>query len=123
MVASGLAKPVASDEPGLVKNTSGVPKACAFSTVHEGGRGGLRTVGVLVGMDEGGSTIAGEALMLEHHVSASAFALAPVTRRRRDSSSSSENVSQQERLGFHTFRRGDVVKYGAALEHESYFAV
>eukprot|EP00965_Chrysotila_dentata_P246758 6207356-Pleurochrysis_carterae.AAC.1 len=121
MMASGLAKPAALDEPVLVKNTTGVPKACAFSTVHEGGRGGLRTVGVLVGLEEGGSTIAGEALIQEHHVSASAFALAPVTRRRRDSSSS--DVSQQERLGFHTFRRGDVVQYGAALEHESYFAV
>eukprot|EP00965_Chrysotila_dentata_P166757 5506618-Pleurochrysis_carterae.AAC.1 len=96
--------------PGLVESIPGVPKAAAFTTV-EGGRGGSKVVGVLVG-EVNGEKIAGERYFESHHVCVAAFGT-PVARTRRGQS---ERGGLQDRLGFHTFRRGDIVKYSSKLE-------
>lgn len=59
--------------------------------------------------------VAKEPVFQAHHVHSSAFGPPPLRRRTRDAS----DVSQQERLGFHTFRRGDLVEYANLLENES----
>eukprot|EP00965_Chrysotila_dentata_P137339 4542818-Pleurochrysis_carterae.AAC.1 len=66
-------------DPGLADNASGVPKVAAFSTVHEGERGGLKTVGALVGMET--ENIAKETIFQAHHVHSPAFGAPPLRRR------------------------------------------
>eukprot|EP00965_Chrysotila_dentata_P003845 125634-Pleurochrysis_carterae.AAC.3 len=99
--------------PGMAKNVSGVPKACGFTTVHDGGRGPVRAVGVLVGQtaDE---VIAGEPVYEMHPVCSTAFG-ATGTRTRR-ASGAGQPPSMQDRLGCHTFCRGDIVTYTAKRE-------
>eukprot|EP00965_Chrysotila_dentata_P083992 2772440-Pleurochrysis_carterae.AAC.1 len=101
---------------------SGVPKASTFFWAHEGGRSGGKIVGVLVG-EVGGENVAGKPMYEQHHVSTAVFGSAAGTaaRTRRGSSSASSNGSHQNRLGVHTFRRGDVVKCLAAAEGEEIF--
>eukprot|EP00965_Chrysotila_dentata_P186768 6166849-Pleurochrysis_carterae.AAC.1 len=107
----GLLMEMPKGAPGLVDNRSGGSKADVFSTAHEGGRGGIKTVGVVsVGL-EAENKVAGEAIATAHRVCSSAFNKQPIRRRRE----SLPEISQQDRLEFHTFRRGDVVKYLPAL--------
>eukprot|EP00965_Chrysotila_dentata_P130586 4317171-Pleurochrysis_carterae.AAC.1 len=63
-------------------------------------------------------TLAGECIYEQHHVHLPAFgpsaASTPATRGARRASSQNAAIQQyflQDRLGFHTFRRGDVVSY------------
>eukprot|EP00965_Chrysotila_dentata_P189812 6173522-Pleurochrysis_carterae.AAC.1 len=107
-------------EGGLVENISGVPKACSFTLAQEGGRGSqTKVVGVVIG--EMGEKVAGESVFEQHHVCASAFATA-APRSRTTRGSSAQSASQQERLGFHTFRRGDRVRYTALVEGEAEYS-
>eukprot|EP00965_Chrysotila_dentata_P044719 1486602-Pleurochrysis_carterae.AAC.3 len=48
-------------------------------------------------------TVAKEPIFQAHHVHTFAFSAPPIRRRSRDSAAS--NVSKQDRLRFHTFRR------------------
>eukprot|EP00965_Chrysotila_dentata_P137654 4554133-Pleurochrysis_carterae.AAC.1 len=96
-----------ADEPGMV----------------ESGRGTTRTVGVIVGLTDG-ELLANEQVYAEHHVCSSAFGPPPARSTRRGQNQARQ-LSQQERLGFHTFRRGDViVKYlGTEAGEAEYTAV
>eukprot|EP00965_Chrysotila_dentata_P231411 6198349-Pleurochrysis_carterae.AAC.1 len=64
--------------------------------------------------------IAKETIFQAHHVHSSAFGAPSLRRRSRDAEAS--DVSQQDLLGFHIFRRGDLVEYTGLLENESYMA-
>eukprot|EP00965_Chrysotila_dentata_P239261 6202993-Pleurochrysis_carterae.AAC.1 len=48
-MAAGIILSTDAAEPGLMESTSGVARAFKFSTVHEGGKGTQKVVGVLVG--------------------------------------------------------------------------
>ena len=83
-----------------------------------------RYAGVLVGRSD--DQLLQEPLFAEHYVCAAVFpqqdegADAAATRgARRKRVSSAVGPTQQDRLGFHTFRRGDVVTYNNVQEGES----
>eukprot|EP00965_Chrysotila_dentata_P192137 6174995-Pleurochrysis_carterae.AAC.1 len=118
MKEKGLMMSMEKSEPGLCESRSGVPKASAFSSTHEGGRGSVKVVGVLIGKTA--DVIAGEHMYEQHHVCSNAFGPPPTQRRRATNTDAC--LSQQDRLGFHTFRRGDLARYVPVQEGESYAA-
>eukprot|EP00965_Chrysotila_dentata_P235960 6201061-Pleurochrysis_carterae.AAC.1 len=121
-VSNELLSPSDAAAPGMVENVETLQKACSFSTAHEGGRGATKTVGVLVGLTEG-ELFAKEQVYAEHHVCSAAFGPPPARTTRRGQNQV-RHMSQQERLGFHTFRRGDIVKYlGTETGEAEYQAV
>eukprot|EP00965_Chrysotila_dentata_P214096 6188018-Pleurochrysis_carterae.AAC.1 len=105
----------------MADGVAGVCKAAAFSSVHEGGRASPKVVGVLVG-EELGETIANEAMYQQHHVSVAAFGAPATSRTRRRGSQGPPQLGLRERLGFHTFRRGDVVQYTAVQDSDPVYS-
>eukprot|EP00965_Chrysotila_dentata_P240509 6203760-Pleurochrysis_carterae.AAC.1 len=123
-MAAGIISATGDDMPGMVESTSGVPKAAAFSTVHEGGKAAAKVVGVCIG-EVIGHRLANEIMYEQHHVCIAAFGQPSArTRRRRNSNSALQQPTLRELTGFHTFRRGDCVQYAAVQQDDiTYYAV
>eukprot|EP00965_Chrysotila_dentata_P147385 4865213-Pleurochrysis_carterae.AAC.2 len=112
-------------EPGLCANVSGVAKVAGFSFCKSGANA-AKAFGVLIGAST--AALAGECLYEQHYVNSPAFGAAastsaPTTRGTRCASSTlSVQPSLEDRLGFHTFRRGDIVSYIPVHPGEHYKA-
>ena len=93
---------------GLVENETGYAAAVGF--IRHKDRGGLKTVGLLVGLMED-REVYGQKYYQNMHVEPQAFQL------RRGASTQ----TFQDRYGYHTFRRGDIVVYreaeGVEMQH------
>ena len=98
-----LLKPAELADGGLADNQAGEPAAAAFVTFRNGREKVGKTVGVLVGKEA--SVVAGLPTYMAHHVVSAMFATDTARPRR------SAGPTLQDRQGFHTFRRGDVVAY------------
>ena len=114
-LATGHLKPCPAEKLGVVLNTEGLPMA-AKVMYHKEGRGKPLPVGVLVGATQ--EKVGGETVFVRFHVCSATFAAPqpqPVTtargRRTACVSQQAKGQSIQERYAYHTFRRGDRVKY------------
>ena len=97
-------KYLSAEAGGLVQNVEGVPAAVRAARHRDGRSAAARPVGVLVGNTD--YCLAGDPIIQSFFVDSDAFSSQNKSCNTRGSS-----VSAQDRLGFHTFRRGDVVTY------------
>ena len=115
--------PEGSERYGTVEgvSTPAHGMASAFTFFQESKRV-RRVSGVLVGKSD--DQLLGEPLYTQHYVCSSVFTQPEVTETatRRQRGKSTGGPSQQDRLGFHTFRRGDIVSYTNVAEDEAALA-
>ena len=119
--ASSLLKVVGDDDDvgGLVANVANLPRAARVARHKEGRARCARPVGVLVGVTE--CTLAGEVIYQAFHVGPDelCFNQSSASSNTRRGATSAQH---RERLGFFTFRRGDVVKWLGAKPDETCIA-
>ena len=86
---------------GLTDNKQGTAMAAGLAWAKDGRSAKGKVVGALVG--DTGKTLAGDILYEAFHVKADAFA------ETTQHTTRGAHITQQDRYGFHTFRRGDTV--------------
>mgnify|MGYP006936349087 CR=1 FL=1 len=101
--------PATAEEGGIVENTRGYPTAAKFVTFKQGQKS--KVIGLLVGCSS--DSVAEEPIYLSFHIQPKAFDAPKRTRSDRRKT----EQSLQDRQGWHTFRRSDLVEYAPSRPH------
>jgi len=91
------------EEGGIIKNVTGYAMADDVTYLHG------KPVGVLVG--KGDTLLANVPIHESYFVNKECFKDAEPSRKSRSATPDAAPMNEQDRYGFHTFRRGDVVEY------------
>ena len=103
-LSEGCLKFISAEQKGIVSNVEGLPSAVRAARHKDGRAPTTRPVGVLVGATE--YCLAGEVIFQSFFVDIDAFKEVDVGGTRRAAA-----TTAQDRLGIHTVRRGDIVRY------------